>query len=89
MTSDRNDSVKSFNHWDSFLPDISASSLKSNYAKLLARSIVYIFLFCMLQGFSPKWWNDLHFRHHSKPNVVSSIIHLNISCLLESVDYFS
>ena len=40
MTSDRNDSVKILNHWDSFLPDISDSILKSNYAKLLARSIV-------------------------------------------------
>ena len=39
MTSDRNNSVKISNHWDSFLPDISASILKSNYAKLLARSI--------------------------------------------------
>ena len=39
MTSDRNDSVKVLNHWDSFLPDISASILKSNHAKLLARSI--------------------------------------------------
>ena len=39
MTSDRNDSVKILNHWDSFLPDISASILKNNYAKLLARSI--------------------------------------------------
>ena len=35
MTSDRNDSVKIL---DSFLPDISASILKSYYAKLLARS---------------------------------------------------
>ena len=42
MTLDRNDSVKVLNHWDSFLPDISASILKSNYAKLLARSIYEI-----------------------------------------------
>ena len=39
MTSDRNYSVKILNHCDSFLPNISASILKSNYAKLLARSI--------------------------------------------------
>ena len=39
MTSDRNDSLKIFNHLDSFLPYVSASILKSNYAKLLARSI--------------------------------------------------
>ena len=39
MTSDKNDSVKIFNHWDSFLTDISVSILKSNYAKLLAKSI--------------------------------------------------
>ena len=39
MTSDRNDSVKILNFTDSFLPDISASFLKSNYAKLLAKSI--------------------------------------------------
>ena len=39
MTSDRNNRVKIFNHWYSFLPDISASILKSNYANLLARSI--------------------------------------------------
>ena len=31
-TSDRNDSVKILNHGDSFLPNISASSLKCNYA---------------------------------------------------------
>ena len=34
-----NDSVKILNHWDSFLPGISASILKSNYVQLLARSI--------------------------------------------------
>ena len=28
------------------------------------------------QGMSPRWWNDLHFRHHSKPNVVSTQTHL-------------
>ena len=39
MTSNRNDSVKIVNHWDSFIPGISASFLKSNYAKLLAKSI--------------------------------------------------
>ena len=39
ITSDRNDSVRILSHWTSFLPDISASILKSNYAKLLARSI--------------------------------------------------
>ena len=39
MTSNRNDSVKILNHWYSFKSDISASFLKSNYAKLLARSI--------------------------------------------------
>ena len=43
MTSDRNDSVKNLNHWDSFLPDISDSILKSNYAKLLARRIYVSF----------------------------------------------
>ena len=32
ITSDRNDSVKILNHLGSFLPDISASILKSNYA---------------------------------------------------------
>ena len=39
MPSYRNDSVNIFSHWDSFLPDISTSILKSNYAKHLARSI--------------------------------------------------
>ena len=39
ITSDRNDSVKILNHWTSFLPDISASILKSNYDKLLASGI--------------------------------------------------
>ena len=39
ISSDRNDSVKIFNHWTSFISDIFASILKSNYAKLLARSI--------------------------------------------------
>ena len=39
MTSDGNDSLKILNHLDSFLPDVSASILKSNYAKLLVRSI--------------------------------------------------
>ena len=40
LTSDRNDSVKILNHWDTFLPDITASFLKNNYAKLLAKSIL-------------------------------------------------
>ena len=48
MTSDRNDSVKILNHCDSFLPDISASILKSNYAKLLATSIYDIPSECYL-----------------------------------------
>ena len=39
MTSDRNDSVNILNHWDLFLPDISASLLESNYANLLAMSL--------------------------------------------------
>ena len=40
MTANRNDSVSILNHWDSLQSDVSASILKSNYAKLLARSIL-------------------------------------------------
>ena len=32
MISERNDRVEIFNHWDSFVPDISATILKCNYA---------------------------------------------------------
>ena len=39
MTSDRNDSVKILNHCDWFLPDFSASIVKSSYANLV-RSIL-------------------------------------------------
>ena len=46
MTSDRNDSIKILNHWDSFLPDISASFSKSNYAKLLAEIIILLYVLC-------------------------------------------
>ena len=57
ITSDRNNSVKILNHWTSVLPDISASFLKSNYAKLLARSIFQLLnligIYMCLRVFAP------------------------------------
>ena len=40
MTSYMNDSAKIFNHWGSFKSDISASFLKSNYAKLFGEEYI-------------------------------------------------
>lgn len=29
-----------------------------------------LFFFLILQGASPDWWNNMHFQHHSKPNII-------------------
>ena len=53
MTSDRSDSINILNHWDLFIPEISASIFESNYAKLWARSIYYsILIGCLLASTS-------------------------------------
>ena len=51
MTSDRNDSVKILNLCASFLPDTSSILKKSNYAKLLARSILPMLAGTARQGY--------------------------------------
>jgi len=36
-----------------------------------ANHIIHKFVICSLKAASAQWWNTRHFRHHSKPNIVS------------------
>nr|XP_056707964.1 acyl-CoA (8-3)-desaturase-like [Euleptes europaea] len=54
----------------------------SVFSKSKWNHMLHAVLMCMMKGLAAKWWNNLHFQHHAKPNCFRKDPDLNMHPIL-------